>query len=328
MTMQDFSSPSHDHVFLARDHRRNERKVWLVIALTASMMGIEIGAGAIYGSMALVADGWHMSTHAAAMLVSALAYFYARRHAHDRRFTFGTGKFGDLAGFTSATLLALVALSIAYQSIMRLFEPVAINFDEAIAVAALGLIVNLVSAWLLSADHAHCAHTHEHRRDHRYSDRDHRHGAPKGHGVDNSLRAAHIHVLADALTSVLAIVALLLGRFEGWLWADPVIGVVGALAIAHWSWGLIRDAGAVLLDFTRDEELANDIRESFRNEDARITDLHVWRIGPGHHAAIIALAVSEPKRLSFYKGRVDHIHELSHVTLEIHYEDGRGSLRR
>jgi cation diffusion facilitator family transporter len=323
MTMQGFSSSTHDHVFLGDDHLRNERKLWLVIALTASMMGLEIGAGAIFGSMALVADGWHMSTHAAAMLISALAYYYARRHAHDRRFTFGTGKLGDLAGFASAIVLALVALSIGYQSLQRFFEPVAIGFDEAIAVAVLGLVVNLVSARLLSAEHAHHLHAQEDRHDHSRHDHDHRGGS--GSGGDNNLRAAYVHVLADALTSVLAIVALLLGRFQGWLWADPLIGVIGALAIAHWSRGLIQDTGAVLLDFTANDDLVNEIRDSLENEEVRITDLHVWRIAPRHHAAIVALEVSAPERASFYKSRIGHIHELSHVTLEIQCEAHRAN---
>lgn len=323
MTMQGFSSSTHDHVFLGDDHLRNERKVWLVIALTASMMGLEIGAGAIFGSMALVADGWHMSTHAAAMLISALAYYYARRRAHDRRFTFGTGKLGDLAGFASAIVLAIVALSIGYQSLQRFFEPVAIGFDEAIAVAVLGLVVNLVSARLLSADHSHHSHAQEGGHEHIHGDHDHRAG--NGPGSDNNLRAAYVHVLADALTSILAIIALLLGRFQGWLWADPLIGVIGAVVIAHWSFGLIRDTGAVLLDFTANDDLANEIRGSLANEGVRITDLHVWRIGPRHHAVIIALETSAPKRLSFYKDRIGHIHELSHVTLEIQFEDNRAS---
>ena len=220
------SASGHDHFFLGSDHQRNERKVWLVIALTASMMLVEIVAGSIYGSMALVADGWHMSTHAGAMLITALAYRFARQHVGNPRFTFGTGKLGDLAGFASAIVLALIALLIAWESLVRLTQPIHIDFNQAIAVAVVGLGVNLVCAWLLKDDHAHHGHNHGHHH------HDHDHHVP-GKSRDNNLRAAYIHVLADALTSVFAIVALLLGRSYGWLWADPVMGVVGALSLIH-----------------------------------------------------------------------------------------------
>lgn len=237
MTSYNPSATGHDHFFLGSDHQRNERKVWLVIALTASMMLVEIVAGTLYGSMALVADGWHMSTHAGAMLIAVLAYRFARRHAGNPRFTFGTGKLGDLAGFASAVLLALVALLIGWESLVRLTQPIHIDFNQAIAVAVVGLGVNLVCAWLLKDDHAH---HHHHGHEHHHSNDEHH--AP-GKGRDNNLRAAYLHVLADALTSVLAILALLLGRSYGWSWADPAMGVVGALVIARWSWGLIRDSG-------------------------------------------------------------------------------------
>ncbi|WP_394886217.1 CDF family Co(II)/Ni(II) efflux transporter DmeF [Mesorhizobium sp. AaZ16] len=314
MAITDISDLTHDHVFLGEDHRRNERKVWLVIALTASMMVIEITAGTIYGSMALVADGWHMSTHAAAMLIAALAYLYARSHARDPRFTFGTGKMGDLAGFASAVVLALIALLIGWESFLRLANPVPISFGQAIAVAVVGLIVNVICAWLLRDDHAH--HHHGHDRHHDYG-HDDAHGA-HGHARDNNLRAAYLHVLADALTSILAIVALLLGRSYGWLWADPIMGVVGALVIARWSWGLIRDAGSVLLDRVPDDEyLPGEIRAAIEHSGERITDLHIWQVGPGHHAAIIALASVEPRQPSHYKARLAKIHGLSHVTIEV-----------
>lgn len=327
---------THEHVFLGSDHRRNERRVWLVIALTATMMVVEIAAGTVFGSMALVADGWHMSTHAGAMLITALAYVYARRHVRDARFTFGTGKLGDLAGFASALVLALIALLIGWESFLRLVDPVPILFGQAIIVAVLGLIVNLVSAWLLKDDHAHHRHEHDsaptrHRSDaHGQSyeyrpEHDNGHGRGHGHGHqhgdghvrDNNLRAAYIHVLADALTSVLAIVALLLGRSYGWLWADPVMGVVGALVIARWSWGLIREAGTVLLDASAEgEEVRSEIREALAATGDTITDLHVWQVGPGHFAAIISLASVAPGDSSDYKTLLSHIHELSHVTLE------------
>jgi Co/Zn/Cd efflux system component len=209
-----FATP-HEHVYLGSNHARNEKRTWLVIAITAAMMVIEITAGSIYGSMALVADGWHMSTHAGAMLIAALAYRYARRNLANRRFTFGTGKMGDLAGFASAVVLALVALLIGWESLMRLYSPVAIDFQQAIIVAVIGLAVNLVCAWLLRDDHSH--HHHGHGHDHRHS-HDHEHA----HATDNNLRAAYLHVLADALTSVLAIAALTLGSLYSWNWLDPV----------------------------------------------------------------------------------------------------------
>lgn len=312
MAIQDISSLTHDHVFLGEDHKRNERRVWLVIALTATMMVIEIAAGTIFGSMALVADGWHMSTHAAAMLIAALAYLYARRHARDPRFTFGTGKLGDLAGFASAVVLALIALLIGWESMLRLASPVPISFGQAIAVAVVGLVVNLVSAWLLRDDHAH-HHGHYHHHDHGHHPHEDR-----GHARDNNLRAAYLHVLADALTSILAIVALLLGSFNGWLWADPLMGIVGGLVIARWSWGLIRDAGGVLLDTVpADEDLPGEIREAIEGDGDAITDLHVWQVGPGHHAAIVAIVSPEPREPSHYKAMLSHIHELSHVTVEV-----------
>ncbi|MBM6595386.1 CDF family Co(II)/Ni(II) efflux transporter DmeF [Microvirga pudoricolor] len=310
----------HEHVFLGDNHERNERLTWFVIALTATMMVVEIVAGTLYGSMALVADGWHMSTHAAAMLISALAYFYARRHARNPRFTFGTGKLGDLAGFASAIILALIALLIGWESLLRLANPIPIDFTQAIAVAVIGLVVNLASAWLLKDDHHH-HHGHHGHHDHGHH---HDHGTHHGHhhhhagGRDNNLRAAYLHVLADALTSLLAIAALLAGSAYGWLWLDPLMGIVGALVIARWSWGLIRDAGAVLLDVIPEgEDLPDEIREALEGDGDRITDLHVWQVGPGHHAAIISVATPAPKTPSAYKDRLTHLHELSHVTVEV-----------
>ncbi len=311
---------AHDHFFLGSDHERNERKVWLVIALTASMMLVEIIAGTLYGSMALVADGWHMSTHAGAMLITALAYRFARRHVRNRRFTFGTGKLGDLAGFASAVILALIALLIAYESVVRLTQPIPIDFNQAIVVASVGLVINVVCAWLLKDDHAHHGHHHgHHQHDSERGDNcgHDDHHAP-GMSRDNNLRAAYIHVLADALTSVLAIVALLVGSSYGWLWADPLMGVVGALVIARWSWGLIRDSGSVLLDASAEgEEVQLEIREAMAPTGSKVTDLHVWQVGPGHFAAIVSLTAPEPKEPSHYKALMAQIHELSHVTVEI-----------
>lgn len=304
MSPSGMTGGAHEHVFLGSGHERNERRTWLVIALTATMMIAEIAAGSLFGSMALIADGWHMATHALAMLIAAFAYVYARRNARNERFTFGTGKLGELAGFASAIILALIALLIGWESILRLGAPVAIDFPQAIAVAVIGLIVNLVSAWLLSDGHHH-EHGHEPGHHHH-------------HGRDNNLRAAYLHVLADGLTSLLAIFALTAGAFYGWLWLDPAMGIVGALVIARWSWGLIRDAGGVLLDYVPPEEdLPNEIRDALKAEGERITDLHVWQLGPGHHGAIVAIASVAPKAPSHYREKLAHIDELSHVTIEV-----------
>ncbi|MFY3129547.1 CDF family Co(II)/Ni(II) efflux transporter DmeF [Achromobacter ruhlandii] len=329
---------THDHVFLGQDHRRNERRVWWVIALTAGMMVVEIIAGNLYGSMALVADGWHMSTHAGAMLITALAYGYARRQARNPRFTFGTGKLGELAGFASAIVLALIALIIGWDSLARLVDPVPIRFDEAIAIAAAGLLVNLVSAWLLKDDHGHAhghgghghdrdhdhghGHDHDHGHAHSHASPSHAHAPAAAHAHpqrshDNNLRSAYVHVLADALTSVLAIAALLAGRSYGWLWADPAMGVVGALVIARWSWGLIRDSGTVLLDATpQSGKMRRDIEQALDAGDGEIADLHVWQVGPGHYAAIVSLVTRHPRDSAFYKAKLAHIAGLSHLTVE------------
>lgn len=297
----------HEHVFLGARHDDRERRTWLVVGLTAAMMAIEIVGGMVFGSMALLADGWHMSTHAGALAIAALAYRYARTHARDPRFAFGTGKFGDLAGFTSAIVLALVAAMIGYESVTRLLDPVAIRFDEAIAIAVGGLGVNLLSAWLLGH---HGDHDHGHRHDD-----DHHHHADHD---DHNAHAAYWHVMADAMTSVLAIVGLLAGRLCGWTWLDPVMGVIGSLVIAHWSWRLIRDAGAVLLDAAPDPRFAAAIRERIEIDGDRIADLHVWRVGPGHHAAILSVVADTPAPVAAYKARLSEISGLSHVTVEVH----------
>jgi cation diffusion facilitator family transporter len=295
----------HEHVFLGDHHAKNERKTWIVIALCAAMMIGEITAGLLFRSMALVADGLHMSTHAGALLIAALAYTYARRHARDARFTFGTGKLGELAGFTSAVALAMIALLIGYESIVRLLNPVRIAFDEAIPVAVLGLSVNLLSAWLLRGEHDHAHHADDHHHGHAH------------HDQDTNLRAAYIHVLADAAVSILAITGLVAGRELGWVWMDPVMGIAGAIVIANWSWGLVRVAGGVLLDIRPEGELANEIAERLEIDGDRISDLHLWRIGPGHVAAVISLVTHNPMPPDAYKTRLSDVHELSHVTVEI-----------
>ena len=302
----------HAHVFLGEQQGQRERRIWLVVALTFVMMVAEIVAGYVFGSMALTADGWHMSTHAAALAIAALAYRFARNHAHDPRFSFGTGKLGELAAFASAIILALIALLIAFESVVRLLAPVPIRFDEAMLVAVIGLAVNLASAWLLSDGSDRHRHGHDH---------DHHHV----HEHDSNFRAAFLHVLADALTSVLAIVALLAGRFYGWSWLDPVIGIVGALVIAKWSWGLIGSAGAVLLDTVPDQSLAANIRTRLEVDGDSVADLHLWRLGPGHAGLIAAVVSDNPKPPTAYKERLAGIPGLSHVTVEVHQCSGRSA---
>lgn len=301
---------AHSHVFLGKDHHAHERRTLWVVALTAVMMVVEIVAGWLTGSMALLADGMHMATHAGALGIAAIAYRFARTHAEDRRFTFGTGKVGDLAGFASALILAVIALGIGIESFRRLLAPVAVAYDEALWIAGLGLVVNLASAWLLSTGGGH-HHGHGH----------HHHGDDRG-DHDNNLRAAYFHVLADALTSLLAIGALLAGRFLGWIWMDAATGIVGAILIARWSWELLRDTGAVLVDASVNPALAEEIREAIEDGDARITDLHVWRVGPGRYAAIVSLVAAEPLSPSIYAARVSIHEELVHVTVEAHRCEG------
>lgn len=276
------------------------------------MMVGEIIAGAMFGSMALLADGFHMATHAGALTITAVAYIYARRHAHDERFTFGTGKLGELAGYSSAVILAVIALLIGMESVVRLTAPIAIRFNEAIAVAFLGLVVNLVSAWLLR-DGGHGDH---HR--HAHGDRaDHPHAHSHGHR-DHNLRSAYFHVLADALTSVLAIAGLLTGRFYGWVWMDPLMGIVGAVVIARWSWGLLRGAGAVLLDTIPSTALSEEIRHILEHDGDRVSDLHLWRIGPDHMAAIVSVVSDRPQAPGHYKAKLKELRHISHMTVEVH----------
>src|SRR4051812_7364563 len=301
MHSHSFDQWTHDHVFLGAKHARNERRTWFVVALTVVMMVGEIVAGILSGSMALLADGWHMATHAAALGIAALAYYFARRQARNAQFTFGTGKFGDLAAFASAVILAIVAIQIAFESIERLVNPVTIAYREAIAVAVLGLVINLVSAFLLREEHDHDHHGHDHAHGHR----------------DNNLRAAYVHVLADAATSVLAIAALLTAAYLQWTWADPVVGVIGAIVIASWSVGLLRSSGSVLLDVNNEGPMEGVIRQRLETRGDRVTDLHLWQIGPGHRAAVISLISDDPLPPSHYKRRLSGLHGLSHVTVEV-----------
>ncbi|WP_027170768.1 CDF family Co(II)/Ni(II) efflux transporter DmeF [Methylobacterium sp. 10] len=307
----------HRHDFLGHAHERNERRTVLVVGLTLAMMVAEIVGGTIFGSMALTADGWHMSTHAAALGIAALAYRFARLHADNPRFAFGTAKLGDLAAFASAIILAMIALAIGYESILRLTSPQGIAFGEALPIAILGLLVNLASAWLLHGDGHDHAHHHGHDHDHGH---DHGHARHEGHGHgdhgDTNLRAAYVHVLADALTSVLAIAALLAGRYLGIAWLDPAMGLVGAAVIVAWSWTLIRSAGATLLDAVPDRNLAHSVRTRLERNGDRITDLHLWRLGPGHTGLIVSLVSDHPQAPATYKAKLADLEGLSHVTVE------------
>ncbi len=300
---------THGHAFLGQRHGQHERRTWSVVALTAAMMVAEITGGTLFGSIALVADGWHMATHVAALAIAGLAYLFARRHTDDTRFSLGTGKFGELAAFGSAIILGMVAFGIGYESILRLLHPVTIHFQEAIPIATLGLCVNLLSAWLL-----HEGHEDEHDRGHHHEHDDHHHHA--GHH-DTNLRAAYVHVLADAMTSVLAIIGLSAAWLFGWTFMDPLVGLVGTVVIASWALGLMREAGSVLLDTVPDGELTHSIRQRMEIGGDRLADLHVWQLGPGH-AAVIACVVSDvPQAPSVYKQRLDGLAGLSHVTVEV-----------
>lgn len=400
----------HSHDFLGAGHEKSERRMWAVIMLCGAMMVAEIIGGVRFGSIALVADGLHMSTHASAFLLAALAYSYARRHADDPRFTFGTGKLGDLAGFTSAVILAMIALLIGYAAVSRIFEPVSIRFSEAIPIAALGLAVNVASAWLLGggphhdhmhgSGHVHGHHAHEHdaarriatptgpvrleifehgtrarfrlraeagpalsaatatvetvRPDgdhqvlamtdrggflesvdeipepHSFSVRvrlgtalfvvsfdEHEHAQP-GAARDNNMRAAVVHVMADAAVSVLVIGGLLLARAYGWLWIDPVVGIVGAMVIASWSFGLIRDTGAILLDMNPDRRMAENLRQAIESDGDTLSDLHLWRLGPGHLGAIVSIGTPRNRTQDYYRAKLARFRSLSHLTIEVH----------
>jgi len=290
----------HTHAFLGDSHDHHARRTWLVVLLTAVMMVGEIVGGSIFGSMALVADGWHMSTHASALAIAGFAYLFARRHVDDPRFSLGTGKFGDLAAFTSAIILAMIAVFVGYESILRLLHPVVIRFDEAIFIAGLGLGVNLVSAWLLRDDHRHEHSEHSH------------------HHHDHNLKAAYVHVLADAVTSILAIAGLLAARSFGWVWIDPVVALVGMGVILSWALGLVRTSGAALLDKVPDQHLVSEIRKRIEIDGDKVSDLHLWRLGPGHLAVIVAIVSDAPQGPSAYKERLGEIEGLSHVTIEVH----------
>ena len=285
---------SHDFVQI---HQHGERLTFYVLILTALTMVVEVIAGLMYGSMALLADGWHMSTHVAAFAITIFAYRYARKQTNNPDFSFGTGKVSVLGGFASAVALAVVALVMALESSQRIFAPHEIHFNEAIAVATLGLIVNIISAFLLQDHHSH-SHEHEH------------------HHHDHNLRAAYLHVLADALTSLLAIIALFSGKLLGWTWMDPIMGIVGAAVITHWSYGLLTETSSILLDKTVEQSLT--IKAAIEaDSDNRISDIHVWQVGPNHSAAIISLVTHDPKPPEHYKKLLKNIDGLSHISVEV-----------
>lgn len=309
MHTQNIALWSHGHRFGTGAETGAERRTRIVVGLTLATMVAEIAVGLLTNSMALLADGFHMATHAAALGIAAFAYRHARRHADDRRYSFGTGKVGALAGFTSAIILGMVGLLMVWESALRLFSRQEIAFDEALMVAALGLGVNLVSALLLKGSHHHDHHDH------------HDHHAHE----DHNLKAAYIHVLADALTSVLAIMALVFGKYAGWWWLDPLMGIVGALVIARWAWGLAVHSGAMLLDIGDDAALEAEVRSAIEGDaDNRVADLHLWRVGPGHWAAIVSVVTGTPRPPAHYHDLLHDVHELSHVTVEVNACPGPG----
>ncbi len=304
----------HNHDF-SLIHTKGEKRIRQVLLLTGITMVAEIVAGNLWGSMALLADGWHMGTHVAAFAISIFAYRYARKHTSDPKFSFGTGKVAVLGGFASAVALAVVALLMALESINRLVDPRPIHFNEAIIIAVIGLGVNLASAFLLQEHHGH---NHDH--DHGAGEEEHHH--------DHNLRAAYFHVLADALTSVLAIIALLAGKYFGWLWLDAVMGLVGALVITRWSMGLVQDTSPILLDQSMDAEQVAAIKAAIEADaDNRICDLHIWRVGPSHYAADISLVTHFPKSSEHYKRLLAEFSDLAHVTIEVNHCDSEACLR-
>lgn len=299
MHKQTLNRWQHTHRFLP-ENAHGERATYRVIALTLTMMVVEISAGVAFGSMALLADGWHMGTHAVALGITVLAYHFARRHADNPCFSFGTGKVGELGGFASAVVLAVIALIMAVESVQRLLSPLPIRFNEAIAVAVIGLAVNLVSAWMLRDRHPHS------------------HGAGPAHHHDHNLKAAYLHVIADALTSLLAIVALATGKIFGWVWMDPLMGIAGAVIITRWSYGLMKDTGKVLLDRDVDPQLIAAITSRIEADaDNRLADIHVWRLGAHSLAVILSVVTHFPQPAEHYKRLLSDFDDIAHATVEV-----------
>ena len=297
----------HQHSFGQDQKRPGEFRTLLVITITASMMIVEIAAGIAFGSMALLADGLHMGSHAVALSINAFAYVYARSHAHNERYSFGTGKVNTLGGYTGAILLAVFATMMAFESITRLIEPVEIAFNQAIFVAVVGLVVNGASVLILGMDHGH-HHDHHHH--------------------DHNLKSAYLHVLADALTSFLAIFALLIGKYFGAIWMDPLMGIVGAILVARWSFGLLKTTSTIILDEQASADTCNSIQLAIESEESsRIVDLHVWTIGPDIYSAVISIVSNNPQQPAYYKSRIAELIELQHVSVEVNaYDEQRSCL--
>jgi cation diffusion facilitator family transporter len=291
---------SHHHDYSIDSHRA-EKQTYYVLILTLITMIAEIIAGTVYGSMALLADGWHMATHVCAFVITLFAYHYARKHATNPNYAFGTGKVNVLGGYTSAIALGLVALVMVIESTIRFFEPHSIQFNQAIIVAIIGLLVNVASVFLLKDNHSHDHHGHDH-----------------AHSEDHNLKAAYLHVLADALTSILAIAALIAGKLLGWYWLDPLMGIIGAIIISRWSYGLIKQTSPILLDANVEANYRQTIINTIeQHADNRISDLHVWQLGPHDYAAIIAIVTDNPQTPEHYKALLTNIDHLSHITIEI-----------
>jgi len=312
MHSTNLSRWKHEHRFGA-DNPFGKQRAYVVTVLTAIMMVAEITAGQFFHSMALFADGWHMGTHVVALGITSFAYFYSARHHEDTRFSFGTGKVGFLGGYTSAVLLLVVAAYMMFECVTRLIFPVRIFFNEALIVASIGLTFNLFSAWMLGGEHSH-DHAHGHAHDH-----GHDHGPHHAGKQDLNLRAAYLHVLADAFTSLLAIAALTLGKFFGWSWLDPIIGIVGSLVVAQWAVGLIRTTSRILLDREMDAGVVGEIYEAIEQDgDAKVADLHLVRVGNSHYAVVLTVVADHPRNPDYYKVQIRIHEELAHISVEVH----------
>ncbi len=312
---------THDHRFLGRGHETSERRARLAATVTAVFMAVEVVAGLAFGSMALLADGVHMATHVGALGLAAGAYWLARRHASDQRFTFGSGKFGDLAAFASAIVLGVAGLGVAVESIERLASPVTVDYRNALLIAGIGFVVNVVCAFILGGSHNHA---HDHANGHAHGDGHHDHAHDNhdhdAHGAtDHNLRAAYVHVLADAATSLLAMFALAAGLIYGVRFLDPLVGLIGAGVIGSWAYGLVRDSGMVLLDADADPGLSREIRALIEQDlGSRVADLHLWRLGPGHQGLIVSLVSPDATDAETVKAALRKRHpDLSHVTVEV-----------